>query len=104
MTPTQRGNLIHQKVKFDGWPNTAEISVKPSNFIRSPAMAINVVITPAVHMRTDANLLCSCQTLTPLPQAQAPDCPPVQQRPGNARHLIGDRHRHDPERFAFEIV
>jgi hypothetical protein len=24
------------------------------------------------------------------------------QRTGNARHLIGDRHRHDPERSAFE--
>ena len=27
---------------------------------------------------------------------------PGQQRPGNARHLIGNCHRHDPERSAFE--
>jgi hypothetical protein len=42
--------------------------------------------------------------LTPLPQAQVRPiaAAPGQQRPGNARHLIGDRHRHDPERSAFE--
>ena len=68
---------------------------------------MKTVITPAVRERTDARrnlILPSPNSFTPLPQAQAPDrCHPLgQQRPGDARHLVGKRHRDHLERFAGE--
>src|SRR5258708_25806749 len=71
---------------------------------RSRPFRINVVITPAVHERTDVNLI--LPLAGPFSRCREPRHPIAptlgQQGPSDARHFIGQRNRDDLERTSLQ--